>query len=161
MLSLKLRVDLDDELIQSMAASWPNLTRFEITYYKALAPEESRITLAGLLPLATGCARLRSLSLAVYITPPNAFEQRQVAKLRRGNTTLSQFDIYWWIPIDLGPELDPCVGFLLNMFPLVYKGFRTHCISAEPEFTLNPRLSLGWRSFQSAVFEYGFRRYGR
>lgn len=147
-----LRIDIDDELIQSISTSWPNLESLVFAYDQP-SLGKPQITLAGLLPLAKSCPHLTHLSLAVDFAVPDAFDQRQAAALRqKRENVLKQFDIYWWTsPPMPSSGLDVCVWFLLAMFPRIYTGMRVYGVGR-----VNGVAFRGWKLLESNVIEKGF-----
>ena len=154
-LRLQLHVELDDGFIESIATSWPHLTKLHIVHMVPL-PAKPRVTLAGLLPLSKFCLRLKELSLAVDICLPDAFDQRHAHMLRRQRSLchpLTDMNIYWWIGDISGLERqdkdswEVCAQFLVDLFPLVYRRFCWHT-----SLSTNP---LGCRTFETLVIQNG------
>ena len=55
--------DIDNGTIEHIAAAWPNLTFLELSTNSL--DRASKVTLAGLIPLAHGCPRLETLGLTI------------------------------------------------------------------------------------------------
>ncbi|KAJ7679356.1 hypothetical protein DFH06DRAFT_1033109 [Mycena polygramma] len=114
MLKLRRSVDVDDDLLKTMADSWPRLQNLHLVHsrsVKTFAP--IRLTLTGLIPLAANCTKLEGCSLLVDATtlPADCFRHpagRYTCPLRSFHVAHS--------PIAWGYRFQ-IAAFLSDLFP--------------------------------------------
>ncbi|KAL4247163.1 Leucine-rich repeat domain superfamily protein [Abortiporus biennis] len=106
-------MSLDDDLLQSLAQSWPKLVSLELFQNGTWTKSASSITLKGLLPLAQHCCDLRKLGIhldAENNEPPSV------------TADLSSFEKVQQLSLGcslIGEPVDKYMPFIEHLFPSV------------------------------------------
>lgn len=98
--------DIDDAMVQDMAVAWPKINKLSLI--GDVTPLDSEISLAGLMPLAEHCPKLKSLTLAfdarsVPRKAPPSLAHRRLSHINVMNSPLQ--------------DRDAVAAFLNNIFP--------------------------------------------
>lgn len=85
---------LNDELIEEMAARWPNAESIQLQHYPT-SIQAAKVTFKGLASLVQHCPRLKQIMLSLTATTPHPNFLDSIINSKVANNNVGHFDLSW------------------------------------------------------------------